>query len=149
MVNPGNGVKPIEILLVEDNPGDVRLTQEVLKEGKIRNHLNVVDDGDKAVAFLRHIEPYTQVPHPDLVLLDLNLPRRDGLEVLKIIKTDDTLRHIPVIIFTTSHSEEDIMHAYHLYANCYLTKPMDLEHFIQSVKSIENFWLTIVKLPPE
>lgn len=144
-----NVVKPIEILLVEDNPGDIRLTQEVLKEGKIRNHLNVVEDGEKAIAFLQRTEPYLQAPHPDLVLLDLNLPRRNGLEVLKIIKTDPLLKHIPVIVFTTSQAEEDIINAYNLYANCYITKPIDLGQFITSVKSIEDFWLTIVKLPSE
>lgn len=144
-----NVVKPIEILLVEDNPGDIRLTQEVLKEGKIRNHLNVVEDGEKAIAFLQRLEPYSQAPHPDLILLDLNLPRRNGLEVLKIIKTNQSLKHIPVIVFTTSQAEEDIIGAYNLYANCYITKPIDLSQFIRSVKSIEDFWLTIVKLPSE
>ncbi len=142
-----NVVKTVEILLVEDNPGDIRLTQEVLKEGKIHNHLNVVEDGEQAIAFLYHIEPYSHAPLPDLILLDLNLPRRNGLEVLRMIKTNDTLKHIPVVIFTTSEAEEDIMSAYNLYANCYITKPIDLEQFIKSVKSIEDFWLTIVKLP--
>lgn len=148
-MDSSNVAKPIEILLVEDNPGDIRLTQEVLKEGKIRNHLNVVEDGEKAIAFLQRREPYVQAPHPDLILLDLNLPRRNGLEVLKIIKTDPRLKHIPVVVFTTSQAEEDIVSAYQLYANCYITKPIDLGQFIRSVKSIEDFWLTIVKLPSE
>jgi two-component system, chemotaxis family, response regulator Rcp1 len=148
-VNSKSVVKPIEILLVEDNPGDVRLTQEVLKDGKIHNHLNVVDDGEKAIAFLNRTGVYAHAPHPNLILLDLNLPRRNGLEVLKIIKTDEALRHIPVVVFTTSQAEEDIVSAYSLYANCYITKPIDLEQFIQSVKSIEDFWLTMAKLPLE
>lgn len=142
-----NVVRRIEILLVEDNPGDIRLTQEILKDGKIHNRLTVVEDGEKAIAFLNRTEPYTHVALPDLVLLDLNLPRRNGLEVLQMIKTNDTLKHIPVIIFTTSQSEEDIVSAYNFYANCYITKPIDLEQFIRSVKSIEDFWLSIVKLP--
>jgi CheY-like chemotaxis protein len=142
-------VKPIEILLVEDNPGDVRLTQEVLREGKIRNHLNVVEDGEKAIAFLNRAAPYHQAPHPNLILLDLNLPRRNGLEVLKIIKTDAALKHIPVVVFTTSQAEEDIMNAYNHYANCYITKPIDLEQFIKSVRYIEDFWLSMAKLPSE
>ncbi|MGI0484192.1 response regulator [Pantanalinema rosaneae CENA516] len=148
-MNSRNVARPIEILLVEDNPGDIRLTQEVLKEGKIHNHLNVVEDGEKAIAFLQRTAPYDQAPHPDLVLLDLNLPRRNGLEVLQIIKSNPLLKHIPVIVFTTSQAEEDIISAYSLYANCYITKPIDLGQFINSVKSIENFWLTIVKLPSE
>jgi CheY-like chemotaxis protein len=142
-------VKIIEILLVEDNPGDIRLTQEVLKEGKIHNHLNVVEDGEKAIAFLNRIEPYINAPLPDLILLDLNLPRRNGLEVLGIIKTNEALKHIPVVVFTTSQAEEDITSAYNLHANCYITKPIDLEQFTKSVKSIEDFWLSIVKLPKE
>lgn len=140
---------PIEILLVEDNPGDVRLTQEVLNEGQICSHLNVVDDGEKAIAFLNHYAPYHQAPHPHLVLLDLNLPRRSGLDVLKMIKTSDTLRHIPVVVFTSSQAEEDIMSAYNLHANCYITKPIDLEQFTRSIRSIESFWLTMVELPLE
>jgi CheY-like chemotaxis protein len=148
-VNLTNVVKAIEILLVEDNPGDIRLTQEVLKEGKIHNHLHVVEDGEKAIAFLNRTEPYRNAPLPNLILLDLNLPRRNGLEVLQMIKTNDILKHIPVVIFTTSRAEEDIMKAYNLYANCYITKPIDLEQFTRSVKSIEDFWLTIVNLPWE
>lgn len=148
-MNSMNVVKIIEILLVEDNPGDIRLTQEVLKEGKIYNHLNVVEDGEKAIAFLNRIEPYINAPLPDLILLDLNLPRRNGLEVLGIIKTNEALKHIPVVVFTTSQAEEDITSAYNLHANCYITKPIDLEQFTKSVKSIEDFWLSIVKLPKE
>jgi two-component system, chemotaxis family, response regulator Rcp1 len=148
-VNSRSVVKPIEILLVEDNPGDVRLTQEVLREGQIRNHLNVVEDGEKAIAFLNRAKPYDQAPHPNLILLDLNLPRRNGLEVLKIIKTNEDLKHIPVVVFTTSQAEEDIMSAYNHYANCYITKPIDLEQFIKSVKYIEDFWLSMAQLPSE
>lgn len=144
-----NVAKTVEILLVEDNPGDIRLTQEVLKEGRILNHLYVVEDGEQAIAFLNRIEPYRDAPLPDLILLDLNLPRRNGLEVLRMIKTNEALKHIPVVVFTTSQAEEDIMSAYNLYANCYITKPIDLEQFIKSVKSIEDFWLTIAKLPQE
>lgn len=141
--------EPIEILLVEDNPGDIRLTQEVLKEGRMGNRLNVVEDGEQAIAYLTRQAPYTDVSPPDLILLDLNLPRRGGLEVLEMVKTNPTLRHIPVIIFTTSQAEEDITNAYNLHANCYITKPIDLEQFAQSIKSIEDFWLAMVQLPLE
>lgn len=140
--------KPVEILLIEDSPGDVRLTQEVLREGRINNHLNVVEDGERAIAFLRQKAPYNNAPLPDLVLLDLNLPRKNGQEVLEIIKGDATLKHIPVIVLTTSQAEEDILNAYELQANCYINKPSDLDQFIKVVKSIEDFWLTIVQLPP-
>jgi two-component system, chemotaxis family, response regulator Rcp1 len=139
----------IEILLVEDNPGDVRLTQEVLREGKVHNHLNIVDDGVKALAFLNKEPPYTHAPNPDLILLDLNLPRKDGREVLQRIKENHHLRRIPVVVLTTSQAEQDILQAYELHANCYITKPIDLDQFIKVVKSIEEFWLTIVKLPRE
>jgi len=141
--------RPIEILLVEDSPGDVRLTQEVFREGRVRNNLNVVGDGVQALAFLRRQEPYPQAPCPDLILLDLNLPKKDGRSVLEEIKADEKLRRIPIVILTTSNAEEDIVKAYDLHANCYISKPIDLEQFIQVVKSIEQFWLTIVKLPPE
>lgn len=141
--------RPIEILLVEDSPGDVRLTQEVFREGRVRNNLNVVGDGVQALAFLRKQEPYLQVPCPDLILLDLNLPKKDGRTVLEEIKSDEKLRRIPIVILTTSNAEEDIIKAYDLHANCYISKPIDLEQFIQVIKSIEQFWLTIVKLPPE
>lgn len=141
--------RPIEILLIEDSPGDVRLTQEVFQEGKVRNNLTVAEDGVQALAFLRKQEPYAHTPQPDLILLDLNLPKKDGRMVLEEIKADEKLRRIPVVILTTSNAEEDIIRAYDLHANCYISKPIDLEQFIQIIKSIEQFWLTIVKLPPE
>jgi two-component system, chemotaxis family, response regulator Rcp1 len=140
--------RPVEILLVEDNPGDVRLTKEALKEGKVRNNLHVVDDGVKALAFLRRENPYTDAVRPDLVLLDLNLPRKGGREVLEDIKKDPVLRHIPIVVLTSSEAEQDIARAYDLHANCYITKPVDLDQFITVVKSIEDFWFSIVKLPP-
>jgi two-component system, chemotaxis family, response regulator Rcp1 len=140
--------KLIEILLVEDNPGDVRLTQEALKEGKVRNNLNVITDGVNALAFLRREGQYTHAPRPDVILLDLNLPKKDGREVLAEIKTDPHLKRIPVVILTTSEAEQDILKTYNLHANCYITKPVDLEQFITVVKSIEGFWFSVVKLPP-
>ena len=140
--------RPIEILLVEDNPGDVRLTQEALKEGKVRNKLHVVEDGVEAMAFLRGEGEYADAPRPDLVLLDLNLPKKDGREVLAEIKGDPNLRRIPVVVLTVSEANEDILKTYDLHANCYVTKPVDLDQFIVVVKSVEDFWLTIVKLPP-
>jgi CheY-like chemotaxis protein len=140
-------VNPIEILLVEDNPGDVRLTIEALKEGKVQNNLSVVGDGEAALEFLRKKDPYADAPRPDLILLDLNLPKKDGREVLAEIKEDPNLRRIPVVILTTSRAERDVLETYNLHANCYITKPVDLEQFIQVVESIEDFWLTIVKLP--
>ena len=138
---------PIEILLVEDNPGDVRLTQEALKEGKVRNHLSVVDDGAKAVDFLFRRGPYAGAPRPDLILLDLNLPKMDGREVLRQIKAEPALRSIPIVVLTTSQADEDVVKAYDLHVNCYITKPIDLPQFLNVVKAIEDFWLTIVKLP--
>ncbi len=141
--------KPIEILLVEDNPGDIRLTREGLKEGRIFNNLSVVEDGVEAMAFLRREGDYADAPRPDLVLLDLNLPKKDGREVLKEIKSDPKLRRIPVVILTTSRAEEDIMGTYDQHANCYITKPVDFDQFVNVVKTIEDFWLTIVRLPPE
>ena len=141
--------KVIDILLVEDNPGDVRLTREALKEGKVLNTLHVVGDGIEALDFLRHKAPYVKVPHPDIILLDLNLPRMDGRELLAEIKSDPNLRRIPVVILTTSKAEEDIIKSYDLHANCYITKPVDLDQFITVVKSVEEFWFTIVKLPPD
>ena len=140
--------RAIEILLVEDNPGDVRLTQEALKENKIRNNLHVAKDGIEAMKFLRQINGYKDAPRPDLVLLDLNLPKKDGREVLAEIKTDEKLRAIPVVILTTSDAEDDVARAYQMYANCYVRKPIDLNRFIDVVKVIENFWLSIVELPP-
>lgn len=141
--------RPIEILLVEDNPGDVRLVLETLKENKLRNSLDVVEDGVEALVFLGREGKYADAPRPDLILLDLNLPKKDGREVLAEIKADENLRRIPVVILTTSKAEEDILKAYDLNANCYVTKPVDLDQFIKVVKSIEEFWLTIVKLPAE
>lgn len=141
--------KPIEILLVEDNPGDVRLTREAFKEGKVLNNLNVVEDGAEAMAFLRQQGKYADVPRPDLILLDLNLPKKDGREVLPEIKEDTNLKRIPVVVLTTSKAEQDILKTYNLHANCYVTKPVDLEQFISVVRFVQHFWLSIVKLPPE
>lgn len=139
--------RAIEILLVEDNPGDVRLTIEGLNEGKVRNNLHVARDGVEALEFLRRQGPFTDAVRPDLILLDLNLPRMDGREVLAEVKSDPDLKTIPVVVLTTSSAEQDILHSYQLQANCYITKPVDLEQFIKVVRSIEDFWLTIVKLP--
>jgi len=138
---------PIEILLVEDNPGDVRLTQEVLKEGKVHNQLSVVENGVQALSFLKKENGYKDAPTPDLILLDLNMPKKDGREVLLDIKKDKDLKKIPVVVLTTSQAEEDILKVYDLNANCYVSKPVDLAQFIDVVKSIEDFWLSIVKLP--
>ncbi len=143
-----NQNRPVEILLVEDNPGDERLTREALKEGKVYNTLHWVKDGVEAMAFLRKEGKYGSAPRPDIVLLDLNLPRKDGREVLEEIKTDEDLKRIPVVVLTTSKAEEDVLRTYNLHANCYVTKPVDLEKFIVVVKSIDVFWLTIVTLPP-
>ena len=139
--------KPIDILLVEDNPGDIRLTVEAFKEGKCCNNLHVVKDGEAVMHFLRKQNMYADVPRPDLILLDLNLPKRDGRSVLQEIKADPELKRIPVVILTTSKAEEDILRTYDLHANCYITKPVDIEEFITITRSIENFWLSIVKLP--
>jgi two-component system, chemotaxis family, response regulator Rcp1 len=140
---------PVDILLVEDSPGDVRLTVEALKEARVHNRLSVVEDGVKALAFLRREGTYGNSPTPDLILLDLNLPRKDGREVLAEIKKDPVLKRIPVVVLTTSRAEEDITNAYDLHANCYITKPVDFEQFMQVVRSIEDFWLTVVKFPPQ
>ena len=140
--------KPINVLLVEDNAGDVRLTQEALKEGKVRNKLHVVRDGVEALAFLRKEGQHADAPRADIILLDLNLPKKDGREVLAEIKEDPDLRRIPVVILTISQAEEDILKSYNLHANCYVTKPVGLEQFMTVVRSVEDFWLTIVKLPP-
>jgi two-component system, chemotaxis family, response regulator Rcp1 len=148
-MNANSRDQRIEILLVEDNPGDVRLTKEALKEGKILNNLNVVTDGVEAIAFLRREGNYISAPRPELILLDLNLPRKDGREVLAEIKRDPDLKLIPVVILTSSAAEQDILKSYHLHANCYVTKPVHLDQFIEVVKSIENFWLAVVKLPAE
>ncbi len=138
----------IEILLVEDDAGDIELTKEALKDSKLQINLNVVRDGVEAIAYLRYEGKYTNVTPPDLILLDLNLPRKSGREVLQDIKSDNTLRHIPVVILTTSDTHEDILGSYNLGANCYVSKPLGLEEFIHIVRSIEDFWFTIVKLPP-
>lgn len=142
------GCRPIEILMVEDNPGDVRLTVEALKEGKVRNNFHTVADGEEAMAYLRRQGRYAKAPRPDLVLLDLNLPKKSGREVLAEIKDDPELRRIPVVVLTVSQAEQDILKSYNLHANCYITKPVDLDQFLEVVKSIENFWLTVVMLPP-
>jgi CheY-like chemotaxis protein len=137
----------IQVLLVEDNPGDVRLTKEALKEGKLLNQLTVVGDGVEALSFLRKEGKYADAIQPELILLDLNLPKKDGREVLAEIKADPNLRRIPVVVLTTSSAEEDILKIYDLHANCYITKPVDLEQFMGVVKSIEDFWVSVVKLP--
>ena len=141
--------RPIEILLVEDNPGDVRLTEEALKEGKVYNNMHVTMDGVKAMAYLHRESPYENASRPDVILLDLNLPKKDGREVLAEIKADPILKRIPVVVLTTSQADEDILRSYDLHANSYVAKPVDLDQFIKVVKSIEEFWLTIVKLPPQ
>jgi chemotaxis family two-component system response regulator Rcp1 len=140
-------VRPVQILLVEDNPGDVRLTVEALKEAKVLNKLTVVKDGIEALTLLRRQGQHAHAARPDLILLDLNLPRKDGREVLAEIKADDDLKRIPVVILTTSQDEQDVLNTYNLHANCYITKPVDLDQFVTVVKSIEDFWLGIVVLP--
>ena len=140
--------KPINILIVEDNEGDARLIMEVLKDGKILSSLHIVCDGVQAMDFLHNSGEYAASPRPDLIILDLNLPRKDGRVVLSEIKGDANLKKIPVIVMTTSQAEEDILKSYNLHANCYITKPIDLDQFIRVIKSIEEFWFTIVKLPP-
>ena len=139
----------MEILLVDDNPADVRLTAEAFKEARVKNHLHVAEDGVEAMAFLRREGKYAQAVRPDVILLDLNLPKKDGREVLAEIKADDHLRRIPVVVLTTSEAEQDIVRAYGLHANCYITKPVDLDKFMTVMRSIEDFWLTIAKLPSE
>jgi two-component system, chemotaxis family, response regulator Rcp1 len=140
--------QPLEVLLVEDSPGDVRLTKEALKDAKVHINLRVVRDGIDAMAFLMHEGEYATVPRPDLILLDLNLPKKDGREVLREIKENPELKSIPVVILTTSASEADILRSYLLHANCYITKPVNLDGFLTVVKSIDSFWLSVVKLPP-
>lgn len=139
--------KPVEILLVEDNPADVRLMKEGLRDAKMRNNLHVVEDGVDAMAYLRREGNYSDAVSPDIILLDLNLPKKSGIEVLQEVKGDEKLKKIPVVILTTSKSEEDIVKSYNLHANCYITKPVDLDQFMKVVKTTEDFWLTIVKLP--
>jgi len=143
-----DGRSPIEILLVEDNPGDERLTREALKEGKVYHKLHWAKDGVEAMDFLQRRGKHRDAPRPDIILLDLNLPKKDGREVLLEIKQDPELRAIPVVILTTSQAEEDVLRSYDLHANCYVTKPVDLEKFIVVVQSIDRFWLTVVTLPP-
>jgi chemotaxis family two-component system response regulator Rcp1 len=140
--------KPIQILMVEDNPDDIELAMEALKDAKVGNILKVVRDGEEALAYLRCEGQYHGAIRPDLILLDLNMPKKDGREVLKEIKNHPTLRRIPVVILTTSQAEEDILNTYDLHANCYITKPVDFTQFLKVVRSIEDFWLTVVKLPP-
>lgn len=141
-------VKPIEILLVEDNLGDADLAREALEGSKFHNELHVVDDGEKAMAFLHREGPYADAPRPGLIMLDLNLPRKDGRQVLAEIKADDDLKRIPVVILTTSSAEKDILKSYDLHANCFITKPIDLHQFLNVVKAIEDFWVSVVVLPP-
>jgi CheY-like chemotaxis protein len=143
-----SGDIPVEILLVEDNEGDIRLTKEAFRESMVWNHMNVVRDGAEALAFLRREGKYTDAIRPGIILLDLNLPKRSGIEVLEEIKRDDELKHIPVVVLTSSQAEQDILNSYNFHANCFITKPLDLEQFLQVVQSIKDFWLTIVKLPP-
>jgi CheY-like chemotaxis protein len=147
-MNPSPSSRSVGILLIEDNPGDVRLTREIMAESKVRNSLTVLDNGEDAMAYLRRQGRYRDMAPPDLILLDLNVPRKDGREVLAEMKADPDLRRIPVVVLTTSRAEEDILRTYDLHANCFITKPVDLDQFIKVVKSIEDFWLEIVKLPP-
>lgn len=146
-INIKENATPIEILLVEDSPGDVRLTQEALRDAKVQNNLHIASDGIEATAFLWRQGKHANAPRPDLILLDLNLPKKGGREVLEEIKQDPSLKSIPVVILTTSAAEEDILRSYQLHANCYITKPVDLEQFLKVIKTIDNFWLAIVKLP--
>lgn len=148
-MNSAEMVRPIELLLVEDSPGDVRLAEEALKEAKVRNTLHVVGNGVEAMSFLRKEGKYANAPRPDVILLDLNLPKKDGREVLAEIKADEDLKRIPVVVLTVSKAEEDILKSYNLHANCYIIKPLSLDRFLEVVKSIEDFWLTIVTLPPD
>jgi CheY-like chemotaxis protein len=140
-------MRPVEILLVEDSPSDTELTVEALKEAKVGNHLSIVEDGVEALAFLHRQGKYSAAPRPDLIMLDLNLPRKDGREVLREIKADHSLQTIPVVVLTTSRAEQDILQAYHHHANCYITKPVDFDQFLNVVRSIESFWLMLVTLP--
>ena len=149
MKSIGTDAGAIEVLLVEDSPGDVRLTREAFKDAKVHINLYVVSDGAEAMAFLKREDKHANAPRPDLILLDLNLPKKDGREVLAEIKESLTLRSIPVVILTTSASDEDVLRSYHLHANCYITKPVGLDGFLKVVQSIDNFWLSVVKLPRE
>ena len=142
-------VKAVEVLLIEDNAGDIRLTQEALKESNLLVHLSIARDGEEAMAFLRRQGAFADSPVPDLILLDLNLPKKDGREVLQEIKADARLKRIPVVVLTTSQADSDILTTYGFHANCYITKPVDMDQFIKIVKMLEEFWFTIVKLPPK
>jgi len=146
-MNKADG-RPVEILLVEDSPSDTDLTVEALRDFKVRNHVNIVEDGVQAMQFLRREGPYAQAPRPDMIMLDLNLPRKDGREVLAEIKADDGLKTIPIVVLTTSRAEQDVLRAYQLNANCYINKPVDFNQFLDVVRSIESFWLYVVTLPP-
>jgi CheY-like chemotaxis protein len=147
-MSPEPTASPIEILMVEDNPGDVRLTVEALRDGKVRNNLHVAVDGVEALEFLRRTGRFADAPRPDMILLDLNLPRKDGREVLAEIKDDPDLRRIPIVVLTTSRAESDVLRSYDLHANCYVTKPVDVDAFFAVVRSIDSFWLAVVRLPP-
>jgi CheY-like chemotaxis protein len=149
MTHPVVEAVPIEVLLVEDDPGDVLMTQEAFEEHKVRNRLNVVSDGVDALAYLRKEDPYQKAVRPDLILLDLNLPKRDGREVLEEIKNDSSLRQIPVVVLTTSQADEDVLRSYQLHANAYVTKPVDFERFVKVVKQIDEFFISVVRLPPK
>src|SRR3982074_361405 len=149
MKSIGMDADPIEILLVEDSPGDVRLTREAFKDAKVHITLHVASDGAEAMGFLRREGKHANALRPDLILLDLNLPKKDGREVLEEIKESPTLKSIPVVVLTTSASDADILRSYKLHANCYITKPVGLDGFLEVVKSIDNFWLSVVKLPSE
>ena len=147
-MNSSRGGRPIQILMAEDNPDDIELTVEALKDARVGNFLSVVKDGEEAIAYLRCQGKYKQAIRPDLILLDLNMPKKNGRDVLREIKNDPHLKRIPVVILTTSQAEEDIRHTYDLHANCYITKPVDFNQFLKVVRCIEDFWLTVVKLPP-
>ncbi|NWF54319.1 MAG: response regulator [Syntrophaceae bacterium] len=148
-MNSARGGRPIQILLAEDNPDDIELTVEALKDSRVRNRLIVVKDGEEAISYLQAKGKYQNAIRPDLILLDLNMPKKNGRDVLREIKNDPKLKRIPVVILTTSQAEDDIAHTYDLHANCYITKPLDFNQFLRVVKSIEDFWLTVVKLPPQ
>jgi len=147
-MTPQDGISPIEILMVDDDPGDVRITQEALKDAKVRNNLSVAKDGEEAMAFLRREGLHKNAPRPDIIFLDLNMPRKNGFETLKEIRADPTLASIPVVILTTSGAEKDIIESYKLHANCYVTKPVELDQFLHVIQQMEEFWLNIVSLPP-
>jgi CheY-like chemotaxis protein len=148
-MNSASAGRPIQILLAEDNPDDIELTVEALKDSRVRNRLIVVKDGEEAISYLQGKGKYQHAVRPDLILLDLNMPKKNGRDVLREIKNDPKLKRIPVVILTTSQAEDDIAHTYDLHANCYITKPVDFNQFLKVVKSIEDFWLTVVKLPPQ